>query len=387
MDTSGIMVGGLPLNDFIATVFGLFAYGRQLKGPDHAVFDIRRVFARVGFPPGILKKLVKERAPTASALRKSLRGGKPLTRKSFSEELGRRSFLTESLNVFRQSPLLKLDANRVLILDLDFLAELLTSGVYWNIFDSLPSNRRETFRELWGRLFEIYTVDLLKQFYPPTSGILTPDLKYETGHIDALLDFGDVVVVFEIKSSLLTETAKRKASKPEFVSDYERKFVRNAKGASKALLQLFGSCKALEDGKICTATKPVRIYPVCVSDEPVVESFFFNTYSNEIFQKELPAGSRIQPVTMMSINEFEEILPYVSDNSFSWSELLDSRSNGTEVGAFSVHQAIYDRLRTKGLQPRRNEAIRNKLDEVWTIIRNNYKPLTGSRRATRRRSG
>jgi hypothetical protein len=25
MDTSGIMVGGLPLNDFIATVFGLFA--------------------------------------------------------------------------------------------------------------------------------------------------------------------------------------------------------------------------------------------------------------------------------------------------------------------------------------------------------------------------
>jgi hypothetical protein len=128
------------------------------------------------------------------------------------------------------------------------------------------------------------------------------------------------------------------------------------------------------------------MYPVCISDEPVVESFFFNTYSNEIFQQELPAGSRIQPVTMMSINEFEEILPYVSDNSFSWSELLDSRFNGTEVGAFSVHQAIYDRLRTKGLQPRRNEAIRNTFDEVWTIIRNNYKPPTGSRRATRRRS-
>jgi len=51
------------------------------------------------------------------------------------------------------------------------------------------------------------------------------------------------------------------------------------------------------------------IYPVCVSDEPAVESFFFTAYSNEIFQKELSAGSRLQPVTMMSINELEEILP------------------------------------------------------------------------------
>jgi hypothetical protein len=57
---------------------------------------------------------------------------------------------------------MKLDANRVLILDLEFLAELLTAGVYWNIFDGLPQNRRDTFKELWGRLFEIYGVDLLK---------------------------------------------------------------------------------------------------------------------------------------------------------------------------------------------------------------------------------
>jgi hypothetical protein len=116
-----------------------------------------------------LQKLVRDRSLTALALRKRVSGGKPLTRKNFGEELGRRLFLTESLNVFRQSPLMNLDANRVLILDLEFLTELLTSGVYWSIFDSLPANRRETFRELWGRLFEIYAVDLLKQFYPEAS--------------------------------------------------------------------------------------------------------------------------------------------------------------------------------------------------------------------------
>lgn len=273
--------------------------------------------------------------------------------------------------------MLKLDANRVLILDLDFLAELLTAGVYWSIFDSLPANLRGTFRELWGRLFEICAVDLLKQFYPASSGILIPDLKYEAGQIDALLDFGDVVVVFEIKSSLLTETAKRSGRKPDFVADYERKFVRNAKGTPKALLQLAASCKAVENGRISTATKPGRIYPVCVSDEPAVESFFFTAYSNELFQKELPAGLRIQAVTMMSINELEAILPYVSANSFSWPELLDFRSNGPTGGAFSVHQAIYNLLCAKGLPASRNQAMRKNFDEVWRIIGSRYKPPAG----------
>jgi hypothetical protein len=53
--------------------------------------------------------------------------------------------------------------------------------------------------------------------------------------------------------------------------------------------------------------KPGRIYPTYVSDEPAAESF--TSYANDTFEKELPAGSRIRPVTMMSVNELEEILP------------------------------------------------------------------------------
>jgi hypothetical protein len=147
MNTAGIRVGSLSLNDFVAAVFGLFAYGRSLKGAELAIFDVRRVFAKVGFPAGVLRKLVDDRALTASALRKRLSAGKPRTCKNFEEELGRRSFLTDSLNIFRQNPLMKMDANRVLILDLEFRAELLTAGVYWNIFDGLPPAQRETFRD------------------------------------------------------------------------------------------------------------------------------------------------------------------------------------------------------------------------------------------------
>ncbi len=373
INTTGIRVGSLPLNDFVAAVFGLFAYGRSLKGAELAIFDVRRVFAKVGFSVGVLRKLVTDRALTTSALRKCLSAGKPHTRKNFDEELERRSFLTDSLNIFRQNPLMKMGANRVLILDLEFLAELLTAGVYWNIFDGLPRNQRETFRELWGRLFELYAVDLLKQFYPPFSRILTADLTYDAGQVDGLLDFGQVVVVFEIKSSLLTETAKRSGNKADFVADYERKFVRNARGKPKALAQLAASCKAIEDGRITTATRPARIFPVCISDEPAVECFFFTAYSNEIFQNLVTGTSSIQPVTMMSVNELEEALPYVAENAFSWAELLDFRFHHLS-GAFSVHQAIYDLLRKKILPPSRNQAVRKSFDEVWRIISARYKP-------------
>ena len=174
---------------------------------------------------------------------------------------------------------------------------------------------------------------MLKDFYPHASEILAADVNYDGGQFDAMLDFGEAVVVFEIKSSLLTEAAKRGGDRAKFVADFERNFAPNERGKPEALLQLSASCKAIEDRRKRTAMKPGRIYPVCVSDQPAVESFFFTAYANETFEKEVPANSRIRPVTMMSVNELEEILPYVSENLFSWSELLDFRLHGPTGGA------------------------------------------------------
>jgi len=176
INTSAITIDGLPLNDFIAAVFGLYSYGRTMVAPEQAVFDIHQVFSRVGFPAVVLESLVRARAPTISEYRQHLGGGKPCEFRDFAEEVRRRAFVSESLNIFRKFPFLRLDADRVLILDLQFLVELLTSGVYWSIFDGLPAERRETFRELWGRLFELYAVKLLEDFYPRTSGMFFPDL-------------------------------------------------------------------------------------------------------------------------------------------------------------------------------------------------------------------
>lgn len=75
----------------------------------------------------------------------------------------------------------------------------------------------------------------------------------------------------------------------------------------------------------------------------------------------------------LSVNELEEVLPYVTENAFSWAELLDFRFRHLS-GAFFVHQAIYDLLRKKSLPPSRNLAVRKSFDEVWRIISARHNP-------------
>ncbi len=290
-------------------------------------------------------------------------------------ELKRKPFLTESLTCFRTFPMLRMDSEQVLILDLQFVVELLTSGVYWSIHDNLPDNKRGDFKELWGRMFELYIVGLLRQFYPQASGMLSPDVEYTGGQIDALVDFGSAVIVMEIKSSLLTEPAKRSADKHAFISDFRRKFVENEKGKPKAIKQLASACRAILAGEVKTANGNALplIYPVFISDEPIVEAAFSNAYFNEEFQNEGIKERRVRPLTVMSTDEFEQILPHVAENDFTWEELLQIRFSEFGVYPFSVGQAIFDLLRSKGLPSKPNPALKQKSDEVAEIIRRAFR--------------
>lgn len=370
-----IEIDGIPLNEFVAIVFALFAFGRAIEGPVRVLFRINEIFAKIDFPQELLEKMIGARARSVEEFRILLGSGEEQEREKFADELTRKPFLLESLTCFRTYPLLRMDSEQVLILDLQFVVELLTSGVYWSIHDNLPNNKRGDFKELWGRMFELYIVGLLRQFYPQGAGMLTPDIEYSGGQIDALLDFGDAVIIMEIKSSLLTEPAKRSADKDVFVVDFRRKFVENEKGKPKAIKQLAAACQAVLTGEVktVTGTVPPAIYPVFVSDEPIVEAAFSNAYFNEEFQKEVVNDKRVKPLTVMSTDEIEHILAHTAENDFTWEELLQSRFNESGVYPYSVGQAIYDLLQSKGLGSKPNPALKQKADEVAEIIRGAFK--------------
>jgi hypothetical protein len=366
-----IEIGGIPLYQFAALVFGLFAYARSAQGTVQVLFNPNEIFAKTNFPKEVLNRFLTARARTLDEFRDILSKGSSNLQAIFLDELKRRPFLIESLNVFRSYPFLKLDSERVVILDVQFVVELLTFGVYWSIHDALPGEKRATFKELWGRMFELYAVDLLAQFYPPLSGMLSPDLEYKGGQIDALIDFGAYVLVFEIKSSLLTEPAKRSADKNSFLTDFRRKFIENERGKPKAIKQLSAACRGILSGEVRTAktTAPPIIYPIFVSDEPAVEATFMNTFFHEQFHKEGIDGTMVKPLTVMTIDELEQALSHFTDNDFSWDELLDSRFSECGVSPNSVGQAIYALTMAKGLAPKQNSALKRKYDEFGNRMR------------------
>lgn len=375
LDPELIEIDGISLHQFVSIVFGLFAYGGNPDGQKRSLFVKQEVFSQTNFPQPVLDEMLETRAPTLDAYRDLLKKDQTLDRDAFVADTTARSFLTSDFNIFRRYPLLKLDEHNILILDLQLIAELLTQGVYYSIFNGLPSNKRDTFRELWGHLFEVYTVDLLTEFYPKFSGILSPDVNYDGGQIDALLDFGTFVLVIEIKASLLTEPAKRSADRATFVADFRRKFIENEKGNPKVVKQLASACRAILSGEVPTVSgkNTPTIYPVFVSDEPTLETAFMNGYFNDEFQQEASMDDpHIRPMTVMTIDELEQLLTHVSDGDIHWEELLQARFNRKAVLASSVGQTLYDMLVSKGIEVKQNQTLKLKYDEFGNILRANF---------------
>jgi hypothetical protein len=118
-----------------------------------------------------------------------------------------------------------------------------------------------------------------------------------------------------------------------------------------------------------------NIYPVLIAYEPILESFGINEYLNRLFQSELrEANPRVWPLTVLSIDELEEILPYFAANDWNWPAfLLDRFGDHRRVPGYSVHQSLYNFRSENGIPRRVNDFVMRKFDEVYTAILREYR--------------
>ena len=360
-----VNVDGLALPEWVSITIGLFAVGfKQSTNQGAAAFDPQEVFKVFPRAQDLLFRFLNRRSLTITELTTALRRDRSNSYEQFLKDLQAPGTIAECLATIRQRPFLWID-DRVVILDLQFLADLLTTGVYWLIFDSLDKQHRDTFREMWGRAFELYVTRELRAFYPHSSQLLLVNIAHENGQIDAMLDTGPTVFVFEIKSSLLTDAAKRGGDSETLRIDIERKFIKNERGKPKAVLQLARAAKALLAGDIQTATLPKRVYPILITDEPATECPGFGAYLNERFQEEVGSSPEIRPLCVMSIDECEQFLPYAAQNAISWEKLCEAR---TENPFVSVGQIIYDIRQKHGIAVQINELVKAKFERTRDAI-------------------
>jgi hypothetical protein len=363
-----LLVDGLRIDDYLALVFGIFTNLRTAVTKDKTcIIDMDQFFRVTTLPHEGLAAFLNRRSGDQSAFYEELK-----LNISTADEF--RSYIIEGTKamdatVVKQRPIFRRSDGRHSVLDGRFLIELLSTTLYWTLFDAIDENKaRNTFSTFWGECFEAFVLRELAFFYPPASAILRTGVPFKGGKIDAMLDFGDFVIVFEIKSGLLGKDPRLMRDPKKLHDELHRKFVDGT-----GVWQLVKAVRAVASGEVGTSRKECRIYPVLVGDEPVLQCLVANRYLDEQFAAQLTnRPPNVAPLTVMLIDELEEGLPYFATGSIAWREALDARFHPDGVSPDSFHTSLAAIGAGKKIPHQRNEFLIQQGERIGKLIFDRY---------------
>jgi hypothetical protein len=296
--TADLRFAGLPIADFLAIVFGIVSLAGSLSpeavlvNPRSAAIDSRSLLANVKIPQAFLDTFLSKRSVSLSDMTKLVTSGTPWTQEEYARQMEGSTFRTDFLP-FRKFPLIAMSETEYVIPNLQFLTELMFSGLFFELYFGFQGDRN-LLSSLWGRLFELSIFELLEYFYPPLSGMLQTNIDFDGGEVDAMLDFGDYIIVFEFKYFLLTQDVKYARSGALLEKALRERLFSNQAGKPKAIRQLLASAAAIRSGKLLTLKgrtdslpREAVIYPVVVVADPALEAPFVNVFCNGLFQSEV----------------------------------------------------------------------------------------------------
>jgi hypothetical protein len=271
-------------------------------------------------------------------------------------ELLRDDFFLHDLTTFRRLPFIDL-GGRYLLPDYQLSFDRMTFGSYWTVFDALESNDRLLFSGAWGIAFEEYIATLIDDVYPRSgllANIFTPNFKLPGGEIDAVLDFGDHVIVLEVKSALLPVDVRSSRDLSKFDAWIAERLVGNEEHGG--LQQLTRNVLAVRDGALGGSRD--RVYPVLVTDEISFQALGVNRYLGRVFDRLTSDHQGIQPLTVITTEELEKLLPCVADGLVTWRTVLDRRASDRD-GWLWVGQVLLNELGATGRteKARRNDVL------------------------------
>ena len=238
--------------------------------------------------------------------------------------------------------------------------------------EQLNAAERKRFLNYWGDIFERYVQDLLTHYY--TSQAPVNRTYPGDGQVDALLRVGDDLIVFEVKAGFLRDEAKGSRD-PEIIdAAMRRKYVTDDAGKGVGVRQLAATAAALFAGKVPGVKATGRIYPILVGEDPILQTPAVNTYLNDIFREEI-TDDRVCPLTVMLVDELEQLLPNIAADDVTWQELLTRRFNGSRVVAEPIHTTLIDVAIERGFGRRADRFLRKQSEMLIEIIKNAYKDL------------
>ncbi len=255
--------------------------------------------------------------------------------------------------ILKKYPLAYISEDHYICLDLTFLLEKLSNGIFWLLSERFPTAEIGHFRSFWGKLFEAYIRRFIESADSISSDSFTPNPCYmDTGEevADGLFSYGEDIVLFESKFTTIVQNAKYSSSIEDLIKEIKLKYEMNRKGEWKGYGQLANNInKLFSNGgghycKLINKEKIKRVFPLLIVDEHFLNAPFTNYLFNKFFKTLINYPSLmpdiiIMPLTIVSIEDFEASQPFLNqlnilfqerfaadpNISFSFSDFLKSK--------------------------------------------------------------
>lgn len=405
---------GLKLNDYLLLIFALYAnyenaarqdgaIKRLIDDPGNFNIGINVLFSQMRFTNEERLAFFKLTAIDVDGLIEACRTS--CSRLSLKQEY--------DFTAFRTYPLVYTRAEKDIAtcLDSSFLAEKISTGVYHTIKMPLEEAARGTephadesarraaakahveFLGHWGGAFEIYVNDRLSETHSPgLKGFYRcpyydePPSGSDTEVFDAVLDYGEDLIVFEHKGKYLDLGAKYSGNRELFLAD-----LKSNKRLGKGMYQIADNLGFVfnnrpgetrlffherDDAGLPTkrfGLKDIkhikRIYPVIVHQDFSLRLKCVNLIMNECFQQEIKRRNvdeaMVRPLTLLTVEDLETLMPYLSDVRLP--DILKAYSK-LDDPLMTFTKFLHWFLRQRSMKVHQNEWILAKSDEVWNEL-------------------
>ena len=241
--------------------------------------------------------------------------------------------LPNEFRLWRKYPLLGISDDKIICMDVGFLADKLETGAFWIICNKLNN---ETYGKgadiigLSGEIFEEYAASIIKRGIDPQTlpnsetCVVSPKFnqKEEKECTDIAVKGRETLILLECKAPLLSAKTKFGNNPLEFHAGIERSVIKGIRQLCNAIHIL---CSRNESEKQTLRDIDIsgvkKIYPVLVLAEPTFTFPTMSGFLNSEFQrftKENPEKKELEimPLTVMTIDEIEDLEPYLGDAPF-----------------------------------------------------------------------
>ena len=258
-------------------------------------------------------------------------------------------FRDRSLEPFRSRGLISLPDDRFLYSDYEFGTQQATNGLIWRLRRlALSDAEGESLLRSWGSLVEGYLHELLGGVLG-SQYVRSPRDDGDREVTDALVDYGEEVVLLEFKRGFLRHDVKYSADVGRLEEELQLKFVKEGQIA-RALMRIFGperlGSRWLSFMRGVGARAPRVVYPIVVTDDYSlaahgVESHLGDLVAESLKRVDLPVRPRVERLTVATVEDIESLVPMLR-RGLKLKRVLRERFEVDRLALNTLHNFLCD---------------------------------------------